>query len=327
MLRFAAFPCRRTAPSRLAPSALACVLALATIGCELTEITLAEPGDMVVAEVLIQLSDTGVLASALLYATQGSKDPGRVRDARVWLTPEGEEPVELPRVNPSACLEFRPRAPVTQAACYASASALAHLGPGRNVDLRISLPDGAEIFGSTRTVGGFDVVGKERMGRGPGGLPLCYLAPETRYALTWTPAEGAWGYIIESWIHGLPEALAPEGIETNQDPLLLIGVSLAASDTTIIFPSQVGLAERIDDNNQVLLALQDGLPAGASATIYVAAADRNFVRWFRGASFNPVGTERISSLTGDGYGYFGATTVRGIAVTTTPSSGAPACAS
>ncbi len=324
MRLFSASPGRRAAAGA-ARSALACALAFTTAGCELTEVTLADPGDMVVAEVLIQLSDTGVLASALLYATQGSKDPDRVRNARIWLTPEGEDSVELPRVNPSACLEFRPREPVTEAACYASNSALAHIGPGRRVDLRISLPDGAEIRGSTRTVGGFDVVGREGMGRGPGGLPLCHLAPETTLALTWTQAEGSWGYIIESWLHRLPEALAPKGIEMDQDPLLLIGVSIAASDTTIVFPSQVGLAERIDHNHQVLLALQDGLPAGASATIYVAAADRNFVRWFRGASFNPMGPERISSLTGDGFGYFGSTVVRQFGLVTRPSPEIPPC--
>jgi len=309
----------------VAAPTLACALALAAAGCELTEVTLAEPRDMVVAEVLIQLSDTGVLASALLYATQGSRNPDRVRDARVWLTPEGEDAVELPRINPSACLEFRPREPVTEGACYASSSALAHVGPGRLVDLRISLPDGAEIRGSTRTVGAFDVVGREQMGSGPGNLPLCYLPPETTFELTWTQAEGAWGYLIESWIHGLPEALAREGIEMNQDPLFLIGVSLSAADTTLVFPSQIGLAERIDDNNEVILALQDGLPEGADATIYVAAADRNYVRWFRGASFNPAGPERISSLTGDGFGYFGSTAVRQFGLVTRPSADIPPC--
>jgi len=322
MLLLSALHGRRAAVCA-APSALA--LALATAGCELTEVTLAEPGDLVVAEVLIQQSDAGVLASALLYATQGSKDPNRVRSARVLLTPEGESPVELPRVNSSVCLEFRPREPVTEAACYASNSALANLGPGRHVDLTITLPDGAEIHGSTRTIGAFDLVGKERMVRGPGGLPFCHLPPATTFDLAWTRAEGAWGYIIESWLHGLPEALAPMGIEVKEDPLLLIGVALAASDTAIVFPSQVGLAERIDDN-QVVLALQRGLPEGTSATVYVVAADRNFVRWFRGASFNPLGTERISSLTGDGIGYFGATAVRGIALTTVDSSDLPPCA-
>jgi len=323
MLPFSASP--RRCASRATGSALAFALLLATSGCELTEVTLAEPTDLVVAEVLIQHFDTTVLASALLYATQGSKDPGRVRDARVVLTPEGEDAVVLPRVDPSQCLDFVPREPVTEAACYASRSALAHLGPERHVDLTITLPDGAEIRGSTRTVGAFDVAGRARMATGPGGLPLCYLPAETPFELTWTRSEGAWGYIIESWLHGLPKALAAEGITTRQDPLLLIGVSLAASDTTIVFPSQVGLAERLDDDNDVLRALQDGLPAGASATIYIVAADRNFVRWFRGASFNPVGAERISSLTGDGFGYFGSTAMRGIAVTTALSSDVPRC--
>src|SRR5690606_22003696 len=111
----------------------------------------------------------------------------------------------------------------------------------------------------------------------PNGVPLCYLEPETTFTLTWTQAEGAWGYLIESWLRGLPEALAARGIRVNQDPLLLIGISLSASDTTIIFPSQIGLAERIDENNEILLALRDGLPAGVDASIHIAAADRNFV--------------------------------------------------
>lgn len=317
----------------VAPAAVACAVALAltfaTAGCELTEVTTAEPHDVVVAEVLIQSSEAQVLASALLYATQGSEDPGRVREARVLLTPEGGDAVELPRVNPSVCLDFRPREPVTERACYAS-TALAGLAPGTLVDLVIGLPDGEEMRGSTRTVGRFDVAGAwagagAAPGGTPDGVPVCYLAPWTTFALTWTQAEGAWGYLIESWIHGLPEALAAHGIAMNQDPLFLVGLALSAADTIIVFPSQIGVADRIDDESGVLLALRDGLPAGADASIHVAAADRNFVRWFRGGTFNPSGPARISSLTGDGFGYFGSTAVRSVAVTTRPSQEVPPC--
>jgi len=322
-MQFLGFP--RRCVSGVTRSALAWALALAVAGCELTEVTLAEPSDLVVAEVLIQRSDTGVHASALLYTTQGSKDPDRVRSARVVLTPEGGKPVHLPRVRHTVCLESMPREPVTEPACYASNTALAHVRPGQYVDLTITLPDGAEIRGSTRTIGDFEVAAKERMAKGPRGLPICYLPPQTTLALAWTRAAGAWGYVIESWIYGLPDALAPEGIAIDQDPLFLTGVSLSAADTTIVFPSQVGLAERLDEDAEVLLALEDGLPEGSSAIIYVVAADRNFVRWFRGASFNPAGTERISSLTGDGFGYFGATAIRGLSVTTVASPGVPSC--
>ncbi|HLM67787.1 MAG TPA: hypothetical protein VK358_09680, partial [Longimicrobium sp.] len=63
-----------------------------------------------------------------------------------------------------------------------------------------------------------------------------------------------------------------------------------------------------DFNQDLLRALQGGLPDKTAATVVVAAADRNFVNGVRGGNFNPSGQVRISSIVGDGVGVFGSLT-------------------
>lgn len=139
---------------------------------------------------------------------------------------------------------------------------------------------------------------------------MCELAAETELELVWSEAPGAWAYVSETLIRGLRAPLADRGIELETDPLPLLGLSLSASDTTIVFPSEFGLLDRVDTESEVLVALQGGLPPGTSARVWVAAVDRNYVNWLRGGNFNPSGQVRVGSLEGDGTGFFGSAFLR-----------------
>ncbi|NIR36178.1 MAG: hypothetical protein GWN02_08535, partial [Gemmatimonadetes bacterium] len=96
----------------------------------------------------------------------------------------------------------------------------------------------------------------------------------------------------------------------EDDPLYLLGLSVSVADTTITFPSEFGVFNRLDLDQDVAVRLQRGLPAGVSAEVTITAVDRNYVNWARGGSFNPSGQVRVPSLRGDGTGVFGSTVGR-----------------
>ena len=86
----------------------------------------------------------------------------------------------------------------------------------------------------------------------------------------------------------------------------------------------LGVFERFELDRDVALALQRGLPSGASADIVVAAGDENYVNWVRGGNFNPSGQIRVPSLVGDGTGVLGSLVTRTVTVLT-QSPGYPVC--
>jgi hypothetical protein len=116
--------------------------------------------------------------------------------------------------------------------------------------------------------------------------------------------------VNETSISGLGSALASEGIEVEEDPLYLLGLSISATDTTVVFPSEFGVFDRFDLDQDLAVRLQRGLPEGTGALVTIAAVERNYVNWARGGNFNPSGQVRVASLRGDGTGVFGAAVVR-----------------
>jgi hypothetical protein len=137
---------------------------------------------------------------------------------------------------------------------------------------------------------------------------------EHNFEIAWTRSETAWAYLTETRIYGLREALEPLGIEVENDPLNLLGLSISAADTTVIYPSELGVFSRTELDQDLALELQKGLPVGTEAVVVVAATDRNFVNWARGGNFNPSGPVRIPSVLGDGTGVFGSVVVRSFQV-------------
>lgn len=298
----------------LAPLVLAALLA----GCELTEVSLAEPERQVVAEAFVRLSvrrgldprpSPAPLITVFLHHTLGATGTsGPVPDARVVVArPSDGLAITL---EPTALGECVITVPVSSTGtCYGVRVAtpeLEKLGPGDRLTLRIELQDGGVLTSETVIPGRFELL-SVRDGT------ACALPPLTGTEIVWSRSVGAWAYIADTYIFGLA-ALFPPPAEPVDDPLFLFGLSVSAQDTAIAFPREFGVFARGELNRDLALLLQQGLPAEAAALITVAAVDRNWVNWARGGNFNPSGQVRVPSVRGDGTGVFGSGVLRAFRV-------------
>jgi hypothetical protein len=276
------------------------LLAVIVAGCELEEITLVDAEDVVVAEVYVNLAadpDDNEIR-AFLHRTVGTEETvAELFDARVTVRRSDGVSFVLSGASVDDCVESAPT--LEPGACFlVNDSTTSVLSPGDIFEVEIELVDGGLIFGAAQVPGRFDLAGYPA---------TCRVPPDVLMEVAWSPSERAWAYLNETSIRDLPEALAPEGIEVEDDPLYLLGLSIADSDTTIVFPSQFGVFNRLELDQDVAVRLQRGLPAGSRAQVSITAVDRNYVNWARGGNFNPSGQVRIASLRGDGTGVFGAT--------------------
>lgn len=188
--------------------------------------------------------------------------------------------------------------------CYASPNSAGRwVVPGAAYDLSIRTRRGEEARGRTVVPGDFTLTGVPESRFNDQPPVACALQPQTPLPLTWSRAEGAWGYIAPLQISGLGTVL-PDSFNAP-DPLELIGVSVSASDTSLVLPGEFGVFDRFSLNQNLLRVLQGGLPIGTTARVVVAAADRNYINGVRGGAFNPSGPVRISSIVGDAVGVFG----------------------
>lgn len=280
-------------------------------GCELAEVTVAETEPVLVVDALIQVyDDAGTRVIVLLHRTVGS-EVVEVPGATVELHREGGEVVEvLERPSDDLCVSTGPDG--EGGTCYELARADLRFGDEEPVRLEVRTVEGERVSAVTRVPGRFSMR-RPALPLQPG-VPGCVLPPDSVLPMAWSRAAGAWAYIAEAEISGIRAALAERGIEAEEDPLYLLGLSVAASDTTIALPSQFGLFDRFDLDRDVAVELQGGLPAPTSTMVTVAAVDRNYVNWVRGGNFNPSGTVRVPSVDGDGTGFFGSARVRTVRV-------------
>jgi hypothetical protein len=289
---------------RVAPWLL-CVLALAA--CELQEVTVVDFSDVVVGEVYVMLRDdpSDHRVSAFLHGTAsgGTPDTETFDDALVRIARDDGFAFDLPIATVDLCVDSL--AEGATGSCFVDGGQASSLAPGDALELTITLGDGRTLFGALRIPGDFQLDGVSG---------TCRLQPDTLLELRWTSSDGAWAYVNETSIDGLPAALAAENIEVEDDPLHLLGLSISASDTTVVFPSEFGVFDRFDLEQDLALRLQRGLPDGTGARVTVAAVERNYTNWARGGNFNPSGQVRVGSLRGDGTGVFGAAVVRSFAV-------------
>jgi hypothetical protein len=302
----------RPTAERRAPALAAVFLAAALPGCDLREITIAVPADIIVAEVVLRPGSP--TQTAYLHRTLGSRGTARVFDAVITVSGAGPAaPLEFHVAADSLCLRPAPEVPPPSiGTCYTASGPPDVIRPGGRYTLDIVLPDGSRLAGTTVVPGAFDIVV-------PAAAP-CRLAPGTTLPLTWTQAAGASVYIAEVRMPGLFAALRAAGVdvEGNDDTAVeLLGVAIGAADTSIAFPGGFGLFDRFDESyHGLLLAIRHGLPAGVHASVVVAAADRNYVNWVRGGAFNPSGTVRIPSINGPGTGVFGSIVTRQVEIRT-----------
>jgi hypothetical protein len=153
---------------------------------------------------------------------------------------------------------------------------------------------------------------------------LCSMAPDSAFELLWTQSEGAWSYVADLSISGLSQSLAGRGFRVI-DPMLVRGISVSQADTTLLLPGEFGVFERLQYDSDLLLAIRDGFPEGTRAELVLAAADRNWVNSIRGASFNPSGLIRISTVVGDGVGVFGSLNIHRASIVVRKNTVVPRC--
>lgn len=291
-------------PVRRLVLGLAGALSVLLTGCELTEVTSADAVDVVVVEALLQRRDDigfePTVLTAFLHRTiqgeQGLSRPVPGADVRL-IRADGRE-LALDEVPQGRCVAVTPIQ--GDGTCYEAPPSQARgIQPGEEVRLEIRTAEGERMEAVSIVPGAFSRLSPS--------APQCRLAPRTTLDLSWTRSVGAWAYVNETELRGLREGWADLGIpdEDIPEPLDLLGLSISASDTTIVFPSEFGVFDRGDLAQRVALELQEGLPPGARATVSITAVDRNYVNWVRGGSFNPSGQVRIPSVRGDGTGFFG----------------------
>jgi len=295
------------------------LLLLATLvsgGCELAEVTVAEPVNQVLAEIYLRVTDGRSDAVALVYQTgQGVA----LEDVDVDLYSQGVRRGRLFRAPLSTCFEGSPP-PEFEAQCLRlEGASAAFIRPGVRIRAEITLPGGGSISGETTLPGGFELLSPANR--------VCRLPAGAQLPVRWTPSAGARAYIPEAEIFGLKAALAPQGIEAPDDPLTLLALAISEADTSVVFPAQFGIFNRFSSDGDVIVALQRGFPAGAEVfgDVVVSAQDRNSVNWNRGGNFNPSGTIRVPSLFGDGTGVLAGIVNRSFTFTTRNDPQIPPC--
>ncbi len=301
---------------------LVLLLGAGAAGCQLREVTLAQPADVVVAEAVLEAGAN--VQFAWLHRTLGG-DSLRVSGANVQVTSAYGSLIAFREVPAGECVDSsRTFAPGRAGSCYAAATRPEDVLPGARYTLTVVTADGRRLSGTTTVPGPFRLTRPASLS-GPG-EPGCVLAPHTLLPLVWTRSSGTWIYVSEARMTHVRRALDPNA--PDDSPLDVQGFSVSAQDTTIVFPSEFGLFQRADSlDAPVLRALQTGLPAGVFATVMIAAADANYVNWVRRGSFNPSGAVQIPSVRGDGTGMFGSVAPVRFDLTSTPTPTLPACTS
>jgi hypothetical protein len=282
------------------------------VGCQLQEVSIAEPHELVIAEMVLYAGD--VRQRALLHRTFGESSSATRIDARIEVRSETNAVLSFTLAPDSLCL-FTDSADTSKArgSCYVSPAQPSFVRPGGRYAMQIDLADGGSITGTTVVPDTFTVLRPA-----PAAAALCVLPPDTPLEMLWTRSQGAWVYVVEAELRRILPALRERGITLRRDPLRLVGLSISESDTTIVFPTELGIFDRFDDDvTSTLLALRNGLPPGVDAEVLVTAGDRNYVNWVRGGRFNPSGQVRVPSVRGDGTGVFGSMTPRRLRITTT----------
>ncbi len=317
----------------------ACMVVLAAVlgaqGCELTEVTIAAPDDVIIAQtnLVVELDPelSGGTLNVFTYL-QRTLNPDMARPVsgavisiagpfgtvRLTEREDGSDCFHLPGLAPGDTLTTDHR--LEFGSCYGARITPSPFAPGDALSQEIVVPDGRRLTAVSQLPGAFAFQGlSQEDGR-------CRLEPDTNYRFSWTTAEGTWSYLSEARFEGLQDALAGRELEAP-DTLHLLGISIGDQDTEVVFPRQYGFFRLFDDDvSEIVNALQDGMPAGASAEIAVVATDRNWVNWVRGGNFNPSGQIHIPSVFGDGgTGSFGTGTGRRIRVTARPGETEPLC--
>lgn len=303
------------------PPHLWVAVALLPSACELAEVSLTEPENVLVAEVYVKVGDGVDEISAFLHWTVGGSGAADLDESTVRLERADGLVVSLFSTDKAECLTPEKVAEVAGACFLAPPITDGVLRPGDQVTVEVTTSDGNSLRGGMALPEDF------ALGH-PVAKGVCALPPGIPLEFLWSRSGGAWAYAGEALIWGLRDALAPEGIELEEDTLTLLGISISETDTTMVFPQEFGIFDRFDLDRDLALALQEGFPLGAEADVVISALERNYLNWVRGGGFNPSGLVRVPSLRGDGVGVLGGVVRRIVRVVgAEPEAGIPSCVS
>jgi hypothetical protein len=282
------------------------VVAFGLSSCELAEVATPAGTDILVVEAIMRAG--AARQYVLLHRSLQDRTIRGEPDATITITHDGGtvlfDEVELNECLVEGPAEWELDDLEVAASCYLSPVAAGRfVQPGRSYELSIETVDGRSLRGRTTVPGvfGFRI---PDVALNPDSFSATCRLPADSFTLVWTRSEGAWAYISSLRLSGWGDDLRKQGVEVP-DPLDLSGVSVSAADTSLLFPTNLGLFQRFDLDQRLLLALQAGVPAEADATLVILAADPNYTNAVRGGRFNPSGNIRISSVVGDGVGLFG----------------------
>jgi hypothetical protein len=291
---------------------LAALVLLAAGGCELAEITIPAGEDLLIVESILDASKE--VQSLLLHRTLNGRLVGGEEGARVVVRRGDGLEVIFSAAPASTCIELDPAHAAgrdsveVRATCYLSpADAGRWVAPGESYELLVETTAGERLQGRTTLPGAYVPRGLSPAAARPmGEVGRCVLPPDSALTLHWSRSAGAVAYMTQMRIEGLPEALAGSGIPGIPEVVELYGVSISERDTSIVAPTHLGVMELGKYDRELMLAIRDGFPEGVQVRLTIGAMDRNFVNAVRGDAIHPSGRLRVTSITGDGVGIFGA---------------------
>lgn len=280
--------------------------ALAAAACELAEVAAPAGDDVLIVEAVLRAGTSHQYV--LLHRAMSGRRVGGEPGASVVVTGDDHREYPYTETELGTCLvgnhqEWSIEDLEIDATCYISRTEDRFVRPGAEYELRIETARGEVVRGRTRVPAGFRFHSPALAMGMPDLVASCVL-PAREFPLVWSRAEGAWAYIVSMSLHNWGEELRQQGVEVPS-PLELTGVSVSAADTTLLFPTEIGLFQRAEYDQRIFFALREGIPETASAFVTVLAADRNYTNAIRGGRFNPSGNLRSSSVVGDGVGVFG----------------------
>ena len=294
--------------ARCSAAAAALLLVGSQAGCELTDEILAPAEDVVVVEGLVQLRDDidGQRVVVFLHRTVSGDRPIEVPGASVTVTDPAGRVLLVPETSTDECVAAAPDVD-RPGTCYRLAEDEGlGLVPGDRLELTVRTAAGEELRSATTIPDRHTILTTDQ--------EWCWIYPNTQLDLVWSPSPGAWAYFAEALLNDLDDAVRDEGIEVEEDPFYLTGVSVSSADTTIGFPGEFGVFDRGSIDTDLAVRLQLGVPGGVASEVAITAVDRNYTNWVRGGNFNPSGQVRIPSVRGQGTGYFGSAVVRAFQV-------------
>lgn len=280
---------------------------LAIAGCELTEVAAPASADVLVVEAVLRVGSARQYV-ILHRSLEGNSVRGEPGASVSVIDPHGERIVYEER-DLWECLSSGPRQRdfrgiELSASCYASPlDRLYFVEPGGAYELEVRTVGGEVGQGRTVVPAAFTYRSPAVTLNPQTLIGVCSL-PTRPFTLAWGRSEGSWSYVVKMEITGWADELRQMGIEAP-DPIELTSVSVSAADTTLLFPTNIGLFQRGELDQRIFTTLRSGLPAGVAATLVVLANDRNYTNAIRGGQFNPSGNVRLPSVVGDATGLFG----------------------